>query len=205
MQCTRIISSIDIRIKNCRETTTILYARHIYSLLLLLEHVRHPHFRSLLKHHWRTNLFRYLYKKKKKNRARSSYSRAGPRERSSERKKKSAWLEITSHRERKKVACIRVGGEGEEKTKGSLWSKKGREQARDARLEDVRTRSVCVNPCSPYVLTCFSVYSDAFTLWSRLQRKKKIVLKLEDRRKGIYLRASESTTREAHGLGRDMW
>lgn len=32
--------------------------------------------------------------------------------------------------------------------------------------------------------------------------KKKIVLKLEDRRKGIYLRASESTTREAHGLGK---
>lgn len=33
--------------------------------------------------------------------------------------------------------------------------------------------------------------------------KKKIVLNLEDRRKGIYLRASESTTREAHGLGKE--
>lgn len=133
-------------------------------------------------------------------RARSSYSRAGPRERSREQKK-SAWLEVTSRREPRKAACIRVGG----KTKGSDGIEKERQEERrrwDAIVEDTRTRrSVCVKPVFTVCAYRFSVYSDAFTLWSRLQRKK-IVLKLEDRRKGIYLRASESTTREAHGLGK---
>lgn len=130
-----------------------MQSMHVYSLLLL-EHVRHPHFRSLLKHHWRTNLFRYLYKKKKKMRARAFVVLSrGSSGAESWTKKCLIESNVSS---RKKIACICVGGEGRKKMKASDWKGKGRSEARDAILKDVRTRNVCVNPCSPYVLTALA-------------------------------------------------
>lgn len=65
----------------------------------IIRHVRHSHFRSLLKHYWRTNLFRYLYKAA---RAFVVLSRADPRGWNREQKK--CLTGMAFHREIKRVA-----------------------------------------------------------------------------------------------------
>lgn len=151
MQRTRIITIFDRYnvFKSCRETTTILYAGA--RMFIIRDTFVIRTFESLLLNHWRTNLFRYLYKRKKRNKEMRALVvlSCGSSGRNREQKK----CLIGNNSSRVKESCVYLC---EERNGRAFGSKRRGERKVWFKNTDIKDTDACVNPCSPYVLTALA-------------------------------------------------